>query len=109
MMAKKWMDALLDPKRDLYAGEGEYAERARNLRATYFALDDLIREVVPLRIQLHGIIARALGREVKLTSDRQAVVKKAMQCQQDIVKELIAYAEMFRDPSLRWFMTRGES
>lgn len=105
---KDWIRELLDPETDLYSGEGEYAERARNLRANYLSLCDLIDEVVPLRVRLHGIITRALGGEIRLTSDGQAVVRQAMQCQQDIVKELVEIRSMLGDPSLRWFMKGGD-
>ena len=104
---KDWIRKLLDPEDDLYSGEGEYAERARNLRATYLSLCDLIDEVVPLRVRLHSIITRALGGGIKLTSDRQAVVKQAMQCQHDIVVELLEIRSMLGDPNLRWFMKGG--
>ena len=101
------LDVLLDPKIDLYDGDNEWAERARHLRLTFLELQDLIYEIVPRKIEIKAIVYEALGGELKLTDERQHVVRLVREIQSGIVSELLAINGMLGDWELRYWMKRG--
>ena len=101
------LDVLLDPKIDLYDGDNEWAERARHLRLTFLELQELIYEIVPLKIEIKAIIYEHLGGELKLSDECQDAVRIAMGMQKEIIGELLAINGMLGDPELRYWMKRG--
>ena len=101
------LDVLLDPKIDLYNGDNEWAERARHLRLTFWELQDVIHEIVPLKIEIKAIIYEHLGGELKLSDECQDAVRIAMGMQKEIIGELLVMNEMLGNPDLRYWMKRG--
>lgn len=81
-------EELLEPGHVLYRGAGEWTKEAQNLRAVFYALDEIER--------------MTFGRP-----GAGAVAEQVRRGQLDTLTHLQAIAAMLEDPSLRWFMKGG--
>jgi len=81
-------EELLERGHVLYRGAGEWAEKARTLRAVFFVLDDIERMTCGM-------------------PGAGAVAEQVRWGQLDTLTHLQAIAAMLEDPSLRWFMKGG--